>query len=152
MAAGARAKVLMLTTYGLDEYVYAALRAGAAGFTLKTEPPARLCEAVHVVAAGDALLGSETTRLLIERYLSEPPAGMRSASRLNELTSREQEVLLELARGRSNQEIGRVLFIGPGTVKTHVTHILTKLGLRDRVQAVVFAYETGLVRRGASDR
>jgi DNA-binding NarL/FixJ family response regulator len=153
MAAGARAKVLILTTYGLDEYVYAALRAGAAGFMLKTEPPARLCEAVRVVAAGDALLGSETTRLLIERYLSEPPIGMRSASQLDELTSREQEVLLEVAQGRSNEEIGRVLFIGPGTVKTHVTHILTKLGLRDRVQAVVFAYETGLIRRrGASDR
>jgi DNA-binding NarL/FixJ family response regulator len=144
--------VLILTTYVLDEYVYAALRAGAAGFMLPTEPPARLCEAVHVIAAGDALLGSETTRLLIERYLSEPPAGMRSASRLDELTSREQQVLLELAQGRSNEEkIGRVLFIGPGTVKTHVTHILTKLGLRDRVQAVVFAYETGLIRRGASD-
>ena len=152
MSTGTRAKVLMLTTYGLDEYVYAALRAGAAGFMLKTEPPARLCEAVHVVAAGDALLGSETTRLLIERYLSEPPAGMQSASRLDGLTSREQEVLSELALGRSNEEIGRVLFIGPGTVKTHVTHILAKLGLRDRVQAVVFAYETGLVRRGASDR
>jgi DNA-binding NarL/FixJ family response regulator len=151
VSAGTRAKVLMLTTYGLDEYVYAALRAGAAGFMLKTEPPARLCEAVHVVAAGDALLGSETTRLLIERYLSEPPA-RRSASRLDELTSREQEVLLELAHGRSNDEIGRVLFIERGTVKTHVTHILTKLGLRDRVQAVVFAYETGLVRRGACDR
>jgi DNA-binding NarL/FixJ family response regulator len=152
MSTGTRAKVLILTTYGLDEYVYAALRAGAAGFMLKTEPPARLCEAVHVVAAGDALLGSEATRLLIERYLSEPPAGKQSASRLDELTSREQEVLLELAHGRSNEEIGRVLFIGPGTVKTHVTHILTKLGLRDRVQAVVFAYETGLIRRGASDR
>ena len=151
MSAGARAKVLILTTYGLDEYVYAALRAGAAGFMLKTEPPPRLCEAVHVVAAGDALLGSETTRLLIERYLSEPPAGTRSA-RLDDLTSREQEVLHELAQGRSNEEIGRALFIGQGTVKTHVTHILTKLGLRDRVQAVVFAYETGLVRRGASDR
>jgi DNA-binding NarL/FixJ family response regulator len=151
VSAGTRAKVLMLTTYGLDEYVYAALRAGAAGFMLKTEPPARLCEAVHVVAAGDALLGSETTRLLIERYLSEPPA-RRSASRLDELTSREQEVLLELAHGRSNDEIGRVLFIERGTVKTHVTHILTKLGLRDRVQAVVFAYEAGLVRRGACDR
>jgi DNA-binding NarL/FixJ family response regulator len=90
--------------------------------------------------------------VLIERYLYEPPAGMRSASQLDGLTSREQEVLLELAQGRSNEEIGRVLFIGPGTVKTHVTHILTKLGLRDRVQAVVFAYETGLVRRGAADR
>jgi DNA-binding NarL/FixJ family response regulator len=143
----------MLTTYGLDEYVYAALRAGAAGFMLKTEPPARLCEAVHVVAAGDALLGSETTRLLIERYLSEPPrAGMRSAAHLDGLTSREQEVLLEVARGGSNDEIAKALFIGSGTVKTHVTHILTKLGLRDRVQAVVFAYETGLVRRGAVDR
>ena len=152
MSTSTRAKVLMLTTYGLDEYVYAALRAGAAGFMLKTETPARLCEAVHVVAAGDALLGSETTRLLIERYLSEPPAGMRSASQLDGLTSREQEVLLELAHGRSNEEIGRVLFIERGTVKTHVTHILTKLGLRDRVQAVVFAYETGLVRRGSSDR
>jgi len=152
MAAGTRAKVLMLTTYGLDEYVYAALRAGAAGFMLKTEPPARLCEAVHVVAAGDALLGSETTRLLIERYLSEPPASMRPESRLNELTPREQEVLLEVAHGRSNDEIARVLFIAPGTVKTHITHILTKLGLRDRVQAVIFAYETGLIRRGPSNR
>jgi DNA-binding NarL/FixJ family response regulator len=102
--------------------------------------------------AGDPLLGAETTRLLIERYLSEPPASMQSASRLDELTSREQEVLLELAHGRTNEEIGRVLFIERGTVKTHVTHILTKLGLRDRVQAVVFAYETGLVRRGAADR
>ena len=89
MSTGTRAKVLMLTTYGLDEYVYAALRAGAAGFMLKTEPPARLCEAVHVVAAGDALLGSETTRLLIERYLSELPASLQSASRLDELSSRE---------------------------------------------------------------
>jgi DNA-binding NarL/FixJ family response regulator len=151
MSTGTRAKVLMLTTYGLDEYVYAALRAGAAGFMLKTDPPGRLCEAVHVIGAGDALLGSETTRLLIERYLSEPPASARS-TRLDELTSREQEVLHELAQGRSNEEIGRALFIGQGTVKTHVTHILTKLGLRDRVQAVVFAYETGLVRRGASDR
>jgi DNA-binding NarL/FixJ family response regulator len=143
MSTSTRTKVLMLTTYGLDEYVYAALRAGAAGFMLKTEPPARLCEAVHIVAAGDALLGSETTRLLIERYLSEPPAGMQSASRLDDFTSREQEVLLEFAQGRSNEDIGRVLFIERGTVKTHVTHILTKLGLRDRVQAVVFAYETG---------
>ena len=106
---GTRAKVLMLTTYGLDEYVYAALRAGAAGFMLKTEPPARLCEAVHVVAAGDALLGSETTRLLIERYLSTA-SRVRPASRLDGLTTREQEVLLEMARGRSNEEIGRASY------------------------------------------
>jgi DNA-binding NarL/FixJ family response regulator len=151
-SADVRAKVLLLTTYGLDEYVYAALRAGAAGFLLKTEPPARLCEAVHVVADGDALLGSETTRLLIERFLSEPPTDARSASRLGMLTAREREILLEVAHGRSNEEIARVLFIGQGTLKTHVAHVLAKLGLRDRVQAVVFAYETGLVRRGASDR
>jgi DNA-binding NarL/FixJ family response regulator len=150
VSAGARAKVLVLTTYGLDEYVYAALRAGASGFMLKTEPPKRLCEAVHVVAAGDALLGSETTRMLIERFLSQPPPQAQAASRLNELTSREREVLLDVARGRSNDEIARALFIGQGTVKTHIAHILTKLGLRDRVQAVVFAYETGLTRRGTS--
>jgi DNA-binding NarL/FixJ family response regulator len=148
VSARSRARVLVLTTYGLDGYVYAALRAGACGFLLKTEPPDRLCEAVHVVAAGDALLGAGTTRRLIERFVSDPPPDPSSTAGLGGLTAREREVLVEVARGRSNAEIAQALFIGEGTVKTHLAHLLTKLGLRDRVQAVVFAYESGLVRRG----
>jgi DNA-binding NarL/FixJ family response regulator len=143
-----RARVLILTTYGVDEYVYAALRAGACGFLLKTEPPERLCDAVHVVARGEALLGAQTTRRLIERFVAEPPPDRASSAQLDGLTARERDVLLEVARGRSNREIADALFIGEGTVKTHVAHLLTKLDLRDRVQAVVFAYESGLVRRG----
>jgi DNA-binding NarL/FixJ family response regulator len=148
VSARSRARVLVLTTYGLDGYVYAALRAGACGFLLKTEPPDGLCEAVHVVAAGDALLGAGTTRRLIERFVSDPPPDPSSTAGLGGLTAREREVLVEVARGRSNAEIAQALFIGEGTVKTHLAHLLTKLGLRDRVQAVVFAYESGLVRRG----
>ncbi len=146
-AAGARARVLVLTTYGLDEYVYDALRAGAAGFMLKTDPPERLVEAVRVVAAGDALLTPELIRRLIDRFLggarpsSPPPA-------LGYLTARELEVLTRVAYGDSNAETARALHIGEGTVKTHVARILSKLGLRDRVQVVVFAYEHGLVRPG----
>jgi DNA-binding NarL/FixJ family response regulator len=147
-AEGARARILVLTTYGLDEYVYAALRAGAAGFMLKTDPPDRLVEAVRVVAAGDALLGAATTRQLIERFLAGFPPNAATPAELSRLTSRELDVLKLLARGMSNAEIGSALFIGEGTVKTHVARILAKLGLRDRVQAVVYVYETGVVRPG----
>jgi DNA-binding NarL/FixJ family response regulator len=145
--AGLDARVLVLTTYGLDEYVYEALKAGAAGFLIKTESPARLVEAVRVVAAGEALLAPEVTRRLIDRFL----AGVRpggSPPELEELTSRELEVLKLVARGHSNAEIAETLFVSDGTVKTHVSRILSKLGLRDRVQAVVFAYECALVEPG----
>ena len=146
-AAGARARVLVLTTYGLDEYVYDALKAGAAGFLLKTDPPARLVEAVRVVAAGEALLTPEITRRLIDRFVGGVrPA--RASVALADLTAREREVLDRVAGGDSNAEIARALYIGEGTVKTHMARILTKLGLRDRVQVVVFAYEHGLVQPG----
>ena len=144
---GARARVLMLTTYGLDEYVYEALKAGAAGFFLKTDSPQRLIDAVQVVAAGEALLAPEITRRLITRFVSgarpntSPPA-------LDELTDREREVLAYVARGLSNAEIADALSVSPGTVKTHVARLLSKLDLRDRVQAVVFAYECGLIQPG----
>jgi DNA-binding NarL/FixJ family response regulator len=145
--AGARARVLVLTTYGLDEHVYEALKAGAAGFLLKTDSPQQLIEAVRVVAGGEALLAPEITRRLISRFVSigrpnTPPP------ELDELTGREREVLSLLARGRSNAEIAGALYISAGTVKTHVARILSKLRLRDRVQAVVFAYECGLVQPG----
>jgi len=148
---GARTRVLVLTTYGLDGDVYEALKAGAAGFLLKTESPQQLIEAVRVVAAGDALLAPEITRRLIARFVS---SGHPSAPppELEELTAREREVLTEVARGRSNAEIASSLFISAGTVKTHVARILSKLDLRDRVMAVVFAYECGLIQPGrASD-
>jgi len=149
VTAGVRARILILTTYGLDEYVYEALRAGAAGFVLKTDPPARLVEAVRVVASGDALLGPETTRRLIERFLSGPSPERAMPAELATLTEREREVLGLLARGLSNQEIAQSLFLGEGTVKTHVARILAKLGLRDRVQIVVYVYECGFVQPGA---
>jgi DNA-binding NarL/FixJ family response regulator len=144
---GARARVLVLTTYGLDEHVYEALKAGAAGFILKTESPQQLVEAVRVIAAGEALLAPEITRRLITRFVSggrpnAPPPELES------LTAREREVLAQVARGRSNAEIANALYISAGTAKTHVARILSKLGLRDRVQAVVFAYECGLVQPG----
>jgi DNA-binding NarL/FixJ family response regulator len=145
--AGGRARVLVLTTYGLDEHVYGALKAGAAGFLLKTESPQRLVEAVRVVAGGEALLAPEITRRLIARFVSIGPPNAPPAE-LEELTVREREVLAQVARGRSNAEIAGALYISAGTVKTHVARILSKLGLRDRVQAVVFAYECGLVRPG----
>lgn len=145
---GTPARVLILTTYGIDEYVYQALRAGAAGFLLKTDPPERVIEAVRVIAAGDALLGPETTRRLIERFLAGPAPNLAKPADLDALTEREFEVLQQVARGLSNQEIAARLFIGEGTVKTHVAHILAKLGLRDRVQVVVYAYEHALVIPG----
>lgn len=148
-ASGADTHVLMLTTYGLDEYVYDALKAGAAGFLVKTDSPERLVEAVRVVAAGEALLAPEITRRLINRFLAAPPPNADPPSTLGELTAREREVLDHLARGHSNAEIAQTLYITEGTVKTHVARILAKLELRDRVQAVVYAYEYGLVQPGS---
>jgi DNA-binding NarL/FixJ family response regulator len=129
------ARILVLTTYGLDQYVYEALRAGAAGFLLKTDPPDRIVDAVRIVDAGDALLFPETTRRLIERFLASPPPHAPRPAALSTLTERELEVLRQVARGLTNREIAASLFIGEGTVKTHVARILTKLGLRDRVQS-----------------
>jgi DNA-binding NarL/FixJ family response regulator len=140
--------VLILTTFDLDEYVYEALRAGASGFLLKDVPRSTLIQAVRTVAAGEALLAPAITRRLIEQFVSRPPPTRAPPRELNELTQREHDVLLRLARGRSNSEIGRELFLSEATVKTHVAHVLRKLTLRDRVQAVVYAYEAGLVRPG----
>ncbi len=142
-------RVLVLTTYGLDEYVYEALKAGASGFLVKTDPPERLVEGVRIVAAGEALLGPEITRRLIDRFTAGPPPNVPAPPELAELTPRELEVLELVARGLANAEIAQRLFVSEGTVKTHVARILSKLRLRDRVQAVVFAYESGLVQPGA---
>jgi len=139
-------RVIVLTTYGVDENVYAALKAGATGFLLKTDHPDYLVHAVRTAASGTALLGPETTTRLIERFLAAPPSDVGPPPELARLTGREREVLLELARGKSNAEIAHDLYVGEGTVKTHVARILAKLDLRDRVQAVVFSYEHGLVR------
>jgi DNA-binding NarL/FixJ family response regulator len=147
----AGAHVLMLTTYGLDQYVYEALRAGAAGFLLKTDPPDRIIDAVRIVNAGDALLGPHTTRRLIERFLASPPPHAPRPAALGTLTDRELQVMREIARGLTNREIAGRLYIGEGTVKTHVARILAKLGLRDRVQAVVYAYDHGITRPGDND-
>jgi DNA-binding NarL/FixJ family response regulator len=142
LAADAEARVLILTTFDLDEYVYEALRAGASGFVLKDDPPEQLIAAVRTVATGDALLSPAITKRVIKEFVRIP----RSAppKEVDELSSREVEVLRLMARGLSNSEIGLELFISETTVKTHVTHILQKLCLRDRVQAVVLAYQTGL--------
>jgi len=142
-------KVVMLTTFDLDDYVYEALRAGASGFLLKDSPRHDLIAAVRAAAAGDALLAPSVTRRLIEAFARRPPETMPSPSRLASLTARERDVLLLLARGRSNAEIASVLFVSEATVKTHVGNLLAKLGLRDRVQAVILAYETGIVVPGA---
>jgi DNA-binding NarL/FixJ family response regulator len=143
LAADPSARVLVLTTFDLDEYVYEALRAGASGFVLKDDPPEQLLGAIRTVAAGDALLSPSVTKRVIDQFSRlprhEPP------EELAELTEREREVLALIAEGRSNSEIGEALFISETTVKTHVTHVLQKLGLRDRVQAVVLAYQAGLV-------
>ena len=141
-------RVLVLTTFDLDEYVFEALRAGAGGFMLKDAPPGQLAEAVRTVAAGEALLAPALTRRLIERYVSRPPADAVRRERFAELSDRELEVLRLLTRGLSNLEIGQQLFLSEATVKTHVTRVLGKLGVRDRVQAVVLAYESGLVQPG----
>jgi len=138
--------VLVLTTFDEDRVVYDALAAGASGFLLKTAPPAKLVEAVRTIAAGEALLAPTVTRRLIEEFVRRPPPGDAVPERLAGLTEREREVLGLIARGLSNSEIASTLFVSGATVKTHVNRILGKLDLRDRVQAVVLAYETGLVR------
>lgn len=144
---GAHTRVLILTTFDLDEYVYSALRAGAAGFLLKDTPPEQLIEAVHIVAAGDALLAPSVTRRLVEEFARTSPSPT-PVEGIDELTKRETDVLQAMARGLSNAEIAESLFVGETTVKTHVGRVLMKLRVRDRVQAVVAAYEGGLVRPG----
>jgi DNA-binding NarL/FixJ family response regulator len=144
-SASNRARVIMLTTFDLDEYVYDALKAGASGFLRKDSPPERLLAFVRSAGEGDALLDPTITRRLIERYARPQRSGQASVGRLAELTPREREVLTQLARGRSNGEIAADMFLSEATVKTHVSRILAKLDLRDRVQVVVLAYESGLV-------
>jgi DNA-binding NarL/FixJ family response regulator len=141
-------KVLMLTTFDLDEHVYQAMKAGASGFLLKTAPPSELAAAVRAVASGDVLLAPPITRRLVEQFVRRPPPDQDRPPSLHALTAREVEVLKLIAHGLSNTEIAAALFLGEATVKTHVNRVLTKLGLRDRVQAVVLAYETGLVAPG----
>jgi DNA-binding NarL/FixJ family response regulator len=142
-------KVVMLTTFDMDEYVYEALRAGASGFLVKDVPPEQLIAGIRSVASGDALLAPSVTRRLIEEYVHSPPNGLRPRPpELDRLTAREVEVLRMMARGFSNVEIASELIVSETTVKTHVAHLLSKLGLRDRVQAVVFAYESGVVAAG----
>jgi DNA-binding NarL/FixJ family response regulator len=142
-------RVLILTTFDLDEYVYEALRVGASGFLLKDTPPEQLVDAIHVVSNGDALLSPVITRRVIEEFVRRPPESVRKpVAELEELTPRELEVLRYIARGLSNAEIAKEAFVSETTVKTHVAHILLKLRLRDRVQAVVFAYENGVVAAG----
>jgi DNA-binding NarL/FixJ family response regulator len=145
---GLAGRVLVLTTFDEDRIVYDAMKAGASGFLLKTAPPAQLIDAVRTVASGDALLAPSVTRRLVEDFVRRPPPGEERPELLASLTEREQEVLELIARGLSNAEIAAKLFLSGATVKTHVNRILSKLELRDRVQAVVAAYETGLVRPG----
>ncbi|TDQ45761.1 response regulator [Actinorugispora endophytica] len=148
--AGQTIRVLVLTTFDLDEYVVEALRAGASGFLLKDVPPDELLNAIRVVADGAAIVAPSVTRRLLDRFAARlPPARAAAPPRLDRLTDREHEVLRLLARGLSNAEIAGRLVVSETTVKTHVGNVLTKLGLRDRVQAVVYAYETGLISPGA---
>jgi DNA-binding NarL/FixJ family response regulator len=142
LAANERARVLVLTTFDLDEYIYEALRVGASGFVLKDDPPEQLIAAIRTVAAGDALLSPAVTKRVIERFTRIPRPSAPPG--LEDLTARELEVLHLVAQGLSNEEIGQHLFIGETTVKTHVTHVLQKLDLRDRVQAVVLVHQAGL--------
>jgi DNA-binding NarL/FixJ family response regulator len=146
---GSASRVLVLTTYDLDRYVYDALRAGAAGFLLKATPPDRLVEGVRAVAAGESLLGPSLTRRLIEDHVRRPAPVDGVPAQLRVLTERELEVFTLIARGLGNDEIAERLVVGPATVKTHVNRVLAKLGMRTRVQLVVLAYETGLVVPGA---
>ena len=147
LAAGSRARILVLTTFDADEYVVEALRTGAAGFLLKDGPPERLAPAVRTVAAGEALLAPAITRRLIEEYVGTA-SQQALRGRLELLTEREHDVLVQLAAGKSNAEIGAAIFLSEATVKTHLTRVLAKLDLTSRVQAVVFAYESGLVQPG----
>ena len=141
-------RVLVLTTFGLDEYVFEALRAGASGFMLKDAPPEELLDAIRVVASGAALLAPAVTQAVIQEFARRAPASADPPPLVAELTDREREVLLLLTRGRSNSEIARDLVVSEATVKTHVAHVLMKLGVRDRVQAVIYAYEAGVVSPG----
>ena len=141
-------RVLILTTFDLDTYVYEAMKAGASGFLLKDVPRRQLIEGVRTVATGDALLAPAITRRLIEQFVQAPPPDSGVPEQLAGLTERELDVLKRVARGRTNAEIAADLFLAETTVKTHLSHVLTKLGLRDRIHAVVVAYETGLVRPG----
>jgi DNA-binding NarL/FixJ family response regulator len=144
-------KVVMLTTFDMDEYVFEALRAGASGFLVKDVLPEQLVAGIRSVASGESLLAPSVTQRLIQEFVRRPPIAVRtSPPELSRLTAREVEVLRMMARGRSNAEIATELFVSETTVKTHVAHLLTKLGVRDRVQAVVFAYESGLVLAGDS--
>ncbi|QZN87378.1 response regulator transcription factor [Cellulomonas sp. C5510] len=153
VASGSPSRVLILTTFDLDEYAFAALRAGASGFLLKDPRPAELTDAIRAVATGDAVVSPRVTRRMLELFAEELPSAVADAARprddarLAELTQREREVLLAVAEGLSNAEVAQRLFLSEATVKTHVGRILAKLGVRDRVQAVVFAYESGLVGR-----
>jgi DNA-binding NarL/FixJ family response regulator len=147
LAADDDARILILTTFDLDEYVYEALRAGASGFMLKDDPPEQLIAAIRTVAAGDALLSPPITKRVIREFARMPRAA--PPSEFDDLSAREREVFRLIALGLSNAQIGQELFIGETTVKTHVTHILSKLGLHDRVQAVVLAYQTGIVDAAA---
>jgi DNA-binding NarL/FixJ family response regulator len=151
--AGERPRVLMLTTFDLDEYAFAALKAGASGFLLKDVPPEELLFAIRAVHSGDSVVAPSTTRRLIDQFAAHLPGGAAPASppELAELTDREHEVLLHVAQGLSNQEIAQLLYLSEATVKTHVGRVLAKLGLRDRVQTVVYAYEHGLVRAGQNN-
>src|SRR2546428_1226796 len=145
----AETKVVMLTTFDMDEYVYDALRAGASGFLLKDVPPEQLVEGIRAVASGDALLAPSVTRRVLEEFVRRPPSSVRALpAKLENLTARELEVLKLLARGLSNAEIAKELFVSETTVKTHAAHVLMKLDLRDRVQAVALAYESGLIQPG----
>ena len=146
--ANGRTRILVLTTFALEEYVYEALRAGASGFLLKDVRPEQLLDAIHVVARGDALLDPAITRTVIEEFASRPALRRELSAKLDELTAREREVFDLVARGLSNAEIAGRLVVSEGTVKTHVAHVLLKLGLRDRVQAVIYAYESGAVQPG----
>ena len=147
-AGAERPRVLVLTTFALEEYVYDALRAGASGFLVKDSPPERLLGAVHLVSRGDALLDPTITRAVIEEFARRPNVRRELASKLDDLTDREREVFALIARGLSNAEIAAELVVSEGTVKTHVAHVLLKLELRDRVQAVIYAYESGEVQPG----
>jgi DNA-binding NarL/FixJ family response regulator len=148
VAEGLPSRVLMLTTFDEEGIVYDAMKAGASGFLLKTAPPAKLTDAVRTIAAGESLLAPAITRRLVEEFVRRPPPGQAEQGQFAELTEREREVLRLIARGLSNAEIAAELVVSEATVKTHVNHVLQKLNLRDRVQAVVLAYETGLARPG----
>jgi DNA-binding NarL/FixJ family response regulator len=149
VAGGSRARILILTTFDFDEYVYESIRAGASGFLLKDVQPAQLVDAIRVVAAGEALLAPSVTRRLLDRFAQTLPGEEKPPPELESLTERELEVLKLLASGLSNAELAERLFLSETTVKSHISSVLRKLGLRDRVQAVVLAYEAGLVRPGS---